>query len=673
MNLLKSLARTTFFFGLIAVVGYSPTACNSQAAAPNSQSTQSLKTATKSKRPASSAAVPATAQTASVAPSGAAEPNTADGRPVMQLGLNFIAYWEWADPFLNLLMTSDPLYGPHRTREWSPASPVDVVRSGLMDPVTFEFKALGPFASIHVGWFKAPEPVVIEWDGDGDVGIGICQGDATRPGPRRIDFVPAPTERARCYLNVTRINAADPARNFRVYYKSNEARVRAGEVFSPQFLALARRYKVLRFMDWMQTSSNPARLASQIKSDAAVRLSNAPSEFESETGDASMGLYGVSPRLQFRLGREADAAVWTNIPPFLGADAEGVRLLFAKTPPAGVDVKAAAKARARATFRQQIASAEWDRYADRLVAAMIAENYPVNRTVYIELGNEIWNFAYSFNLASNWYTWIGDALYGRDWEFRKAYGYMSGRVAEAISAALSRAGRSGQRWTLVIAGFAVNPDTTTQALIGYRQYFTDKGVDPASWLARAGVSVASYYGDGFDPTRSAFAPLAARLGVRDRTDAYKQAVLAEIKRDPMAAARKVADDIVNRLIPKAARDRSEHAAIARRNGATFIGDYEGGDHENGLDYDGDVFAKDPDYQAMMKEIRYGAEGERITRAWLEAMKTSEPDAMIANYFGPSTAARPGGYGNPWEDGYYGEPDGRSRALDAVLRPEQTIR
>jgi hypothetical protein len=57
------------------------------------------------------------------------------------------------------------------------------------------------------------------------------------------------------FLRITGINEADPPRNIRVFRRDFEAALNAGEVFNPELLKWLKPFKVLRFMDWMQSNS----------------------------------------------------------------------------------------------------------------------------------------------------------------------------------------------------------------------------------------------------------------------------------------------------------------------------------------------------------------------------------------------------------------------------------
>lgn len=596
--------------------------------------------------------------------SGAAAPNTADGRPIMQIGLTGFNYYEISDPFLDVNKSADAklsAFFPDRE-----ATPAEVLAEGVMDPETLLPTRMGRFSQYYIGVFAFGSRFypseyagawVIDWVGKANPDVIWCDARVTRRTEGRIELQLSSANTSMCGVRITQVDAT--FKQFRIYRKSDEARLAAGEIFSQRFLDYVRRYKVVRTMDWQQTNVNPIRTASQLKSANAARLSNPPPEWAGQPIKA----YGVPLNYLTRLARQTDAALWMTAPSFLGAPPAADDLWKANPldwQKRALDYRALGKAHARAI----IASPEWDRYADEVVRALKDEQYPEDRMLYLELGNEIWNTGGGFVDPTNYYWGLGDGLFpGTDSGFRDGYGYASARLAEAFDAALARAGRT-QAHTIVIAGQNAGPWTTERALTRYKAYFTEKGRDASPWLARAGVATASYFYNAITPEGAFQAPPGQD---------YATAFLAEIKRDRAGLMKRIVDWTItggpggkgDGSLPFIVEMRRQHNVIADKFGARFIGDYEGENHETGLPQ----LASNPDYVKFMKELRFGAEGERLTRAWAEALRAQNPNAMISNFVGVSEANSPrAGLLAPWQDCYYGEKCGRDRALEPFLRP-----
>lgn len=605
--------------------------------------------------PAPSKAPPPTA--------GAAAPSTADGRPIMQIGLTGFNYYDLADPFLDVTKQIDAkLSAAYADRD---ATGDEVLAAGVIDPETFLPTKMGPFSRYFLGVFAFGSDFfpkayagtwVIDWVGKANPSVLWCDARVKSRQAGRLEVELSAANTHFCGVQVTDVDAT--LKQFRIYRKSDEARLAAGEIYSERFLNYVRRYKVIRTMDWQQTNLNGARSVSQLKSTKAARFSTPPQEWAGQP----LNGYGMPIAYLVRLARQTDTALWMTAPGFLGAPAAADDILRDKGDwqKRALDYRALGKANARAI----IASTEWDRYADEVVRALKDEQYPADRMFYLELGNEIWNTAGGFYESTNYYWGMGDALFpGGDGGPRDGYGYASARMAEAFDAALARAGRS-QAYTIVLAGQNPNPSTSERALMRFKSYFVERGRDAAPWLARVGVSTASYYYNSTTP-QGAFQPPAGQD--------YAAAFLNEIRRDRAGFMKRIVDWSItggpggmgDGSLPFVVEMRKQHEAVAARYGARFIGDYEGESHETGPQQ----LASNADYVKFMKELRYGSEGERMTRAWVEALRAQNPNAMIANFVGVSEGNSPrAGLLTPWQDCYYGETCGRERALEPYLRP-----
>jgi hypothetical protein len=581
----------------------------------------------------------------------------------MQLGLTGFNYYDVSDPFIDVTKVYVAgLAAAYPTRE---ATAAEVLAAGVTDPETFLPTKMGPFARYILGVFAFGSAFypsdfagswVIDWVGKANPEVIWCEARVTRRQPGRIEIDLSPTNRQFCGVAVTEVDAT--LKQLRVYRKSEEARLAAGEIYSARFLDYVRRYKVIRTMDWQQTNLNGARMASQLKTAKAARFSTPPPEWAGQP----LNGFGMPLGHLVRLARQTDTALWMTAPGFLGAPAAADAIFRdnADWQKRALDYRALGKANGRAI----IASSEWDRYADDVVRALKDEQYPSDRMFYLELGNEVWNTAAGFYESTNYYWGMGDGLFpGGDSGFRDGYGYASARLAEAFDAALARAGRT-QAYTIVLAGQNPDPMTTERALMRYKAYFVEKGRDSAPWLARVGVSTASYFYNSISPQGAFQAPPGQD---------FATAFLNEIRRDRAGLMKRIVDwsitggpsGKVDGTLPFVVERRRQHEAIAARYGARFIGDYEGESHETGVPQ----LASNADYVKFMKDLRYGPEGERMTRAWVEALRKQNPNAMISNFVGVSEGNSPrAGLLTPWQDCYYGESCGRERALEPYLRP-----
>lgn len=591
-----------------------------------------------------------------------APPPARAARPPLQLGLDFVAYWR-PEVFLDDCFHNDIQFAGN-LQDGKRVAGDEVLLAGIVNPETLELTGLGDFREIAAcvfGWGSRYEPAayggdwIVDWEGEADIFPQLCGHRITRRSKNRIEIdVAIEAGQNTCYLWARNIGPG--FRNLRAYRKADADLVASGQVFSPRFLAEARRYDVIRDMNWQAANVNRLRRVADMRVASARRLSGAGDSFALTPVKA----FGMPLEVMFRLARETETELWTTAPPFLGLSDALTAIL-----PTGKDWRkeqADFRALGKSEARSMIASREWDLWADRLVAAMIAENYPQERMLHVELGNEIWNFAGPFYVATSLYWGMGETLApGRDQAWRQAYGQVSARLAEAVDGALRRAGRT-QNWTIVLAGQHVWTVPTQNALDGFGDYFRAKGVDPAQWYARAGVSTASYYGGALEPG-----------GAFDFPDdaSFNDRLLNEIKRDPDAARARVVAWTVDVAIPSMIRQRADQRAVAEKFGARFIGDYEGESHETGT-----RIQKDPAGVNFLESLRYGPAAAILTRAWADALAKDDPDAMIANFVG-STFGDPQGdapddreISGPWDDDSRGGVNHRLRGLEPYLRPKR---
>ncbi len=636
-------------------------------------------------------ALEAGAGTGGGGPQAAIEPNTDDGRPITQIGVWYTAYWSAVRPFLNELQANTPRPDPwyFLKQDGTGATQAEIIAADAVDPATMYPRAgkvgaaPAPFSRVNLGtvvyqarFFPAEYTGrwVLTWEGQGTPTIaGLPAPVVVTANRREYDLTFTAVDET---LTVPRVEFTDVGAGFgdvRFFRKTDEAKILAGQVYTDQFLAMVRRYKIVRLMDWNDQGS-PWFKASQLRplasrgwaqQEGGEQLSDY--RWADPANPRTYQIYGVPLEAQFGLAVATDTALWLNVSPFLGMQPAA----FAYWNPSNAYEQrfAIGGPAIAAQASAQIASTEWDLYADKIVAAAAA-NYPRTRMLYIELGNEFFNQANPFFNAKYAYDRLGEGLFpsGGAAQHHRVAGWVSARLAEAINGALARAGRSDQRWTLGLAGQNARPVSTTEALEGFRDYFLAKSVDPAPWLARVGVSASTYFEGAFEPG-GAFADL-------DNADetARRKAISARIEADPVAAANRIVDWFINDVasgkltLPNVFTLQQQHRVIAQSFGARLINPYEGGDHEGLAKFWGEPYVSRPGYITMANLVRFGEPGRRLTAKWVEF---GEADGAVTNYAGPGWyPALNATKFDSWHDAAYGQTTGRETALAPVLRPAQ---
>ena len=134
-------------------------------------------------------------------------------------------------------------------------------------------------------------------------------------------------------LILTSVDPSDPIRDL----DCREANLSAAARFDPQFLDTLRGFKILRFMDWQQSNLNaPVTWATR----------HVPNGIDTTRGD------GIAIEDMISLAKQTGADPWFSMP--WNAD---------------------------------------DDYYEHF-ARMVHDSLPADRAVYVELGNEVWNYAF---------------------------------------------------------------------------------------------------------------------------------------------------------------------------------------------------------------------------------------------------------------------------------------
>ncbi|HXI86185.1 MAG TPA: hypothetical protein VNH64_01905 [Parvularculaceae bacterium] len=596
------------------------------------------------------------------APSGTF-PNTDDGKPIMQLGLGPIAYYWLEDPFLNLLEVSSYSW----TARGGATADMDfnaLYKAGLVDRTTMLPTAIpSGYAYMTSGLFRAgartyPDyyagTYVFDWSGDADARCGF-NAPTRKVSSNRIecDYSAANKDWAR--IELTRVTST--FKNPRLYRKEDEAAINAGGVFSAKYLGLLSGYKVIRTMDVQGTNGSWIRKAAELSTKTMFGWGSSAGR----NADIPELPRGAPLALLSDLAVATRTALWLNVPPVMGAP-DAIEDAQYQT-----DANAI-KAFGAANLDTIAGSPEWRGYADAVVSALKTENYPTSTMVYQEIGNEIWNFANPFWRMTYYYWGMGEALKARTGAggegFRYALGWLTANYAVQFDAALRAAGRDNQAWTIVLASQNAYLGRTTAALQGAKDYFVSAGLDPAVWMKKIGVSTATYYNGIFDLKTGLFP--AADEATRDAAWA------AAIAADPAGLMTKFADWVISGSgqegLTNVVAMRAQQKAEAEKFGAVFIGDYEGNSH---LQVPASLQAS-PDFIAWLRSYLLSADAERVDQAWVEALYSEAPNAIIANYesigsfivdgsgkFEPAT--------HPWIDGFWTDDTGRDKAFAPYLR------
>ncbi|NWG71524.1 MAG: hypothetical protein HXY23_07950 [Parvularculaceae bacterium] len=599
-------------------------------------------------------------------------PNTSDGKPVTQLGLYWWRYWSFEEPFIDLTKQN--------SARWSAVKLSgermffgDLWKGGFIDKTTLYPKAIPPgYDYISGGRMRhGGETVpsgyagvyVITWEGNADVVINtrpctpiIRKNCFRKLGPNRAEATYDATTRDVGDWNITRIGPGG-VRNIRIFRKENEPLLAAGKIIDPRFRAHASRYKILRFMDVQEASqARPFRAGDFVRFDQATWSP----EWTPDYVKAPDAPKFPSFEAIFRTTVETDTAAWVHVAGLPGAPASFNALID----PADAGLW---KEACRANLQTILSSSDWAAYMDEIVRGLIAAKYPADRMVYLEPWNEVWNWGGPWARMTHCSDGATVALGTRGapgWAPRYGFGYLAAHAMVEFDRALQRAGRK-QAWTLAMGTQLVWDQVTVASLEGFRRYFADHGVDAKPWLRHVGVTTATYYDGSFSRTEG----LIAAATDAEHARKWREAIGA----DPDGLARKRADRVISGTqvggIPSLVAFRKRQQEVAESYGAYFLGDYEGESHETLPAY----LAADPVIVNWAERYIAGPEGERVTRAYVDAMRAQNPMAVVSNYMSifprdpEGERANDTKFADPWYDGYYGDQSGRTRGMAHILR------
>ncbi|MFN0024913.1 MAG: hypothetical protein ACKVS5_13555 [Parvularculaceae bacterium] len=576
----------------------------------------------------------------------------------LQLGLGFSAPWNLEEPYLNMAQTRGAGWefeGAGKLR----IEPSEALADGMLDPETWmptkkaasaKFGAVAQFFS-KSGDYRAfmADEWVIDWKGDAR---GFMQRWDGRGNPERTDnsvtYSLTPDTFSHGFLRFSQIG--EGLSDIRLYRKKNAERLARGEIWNPVFLDHARRYDILRTMDIQSTNNIQVRRFDQI---AAL---SEPWGQRATTSWPEPPFFSAPYEILFDLGVRTGSKIWLTIPPQLGAPISWADpSLRRKDRPDRLD-GALFTETVRKHAKKTLASEEWDVFARAVADRLLASGYPLDRPLYVELGNEMWNNAAGFFVSTAYARGVGKA-FDPEWRVGHGYGALSARMVLAFEREFARR-KVRPRIIYVLATHTANPTRTRDAFVGFSAFLIGEGEDPKKYLAMTGVAGTNYFGKFEDLTTLMFG--------KTPEDAALARWLAAIKADPKALEEKVAGHLTRGPAsakatgPWIAAQWRQHQKIALEAGSAFLGGYEGGSH---LNLPGPLAAS-PEFMAWWRPFHWGEEGAGVARSINAQLIEAFPGAIISNYasIGPLNGAA------PWMDGHYAARTPMMRMWEEFSRP-----
>ncbi|MFN3960701.1 MAG: hypothetical protein ACK4NP_12415 [Parvularculaceae bacterium] len=588
---------------------------------------------------------------------GAAAAGDAPRTHQLQLGLGHAAPYNLEEPFLNVAQLRSA--GWEFDRQGGRMATSAAVTEGYLDPSTWmptakagalRNGAIAQFFSSAEGYeaYYADE-WVIDWQGQA---YGYMQGWDGRGKPKReknsVTYTLSPQNFTKGSLRFSQFGEGFSA--VRLYRKKYAERLARGEVWNPDFLDYARRYDILRTMD-IQSTNN-----SQIRRFDQIATLKDPWGQRSGTQWPEPPFFSAPYEILFDLGVRTGAKIWVTVPPQIGAPISWADpSLRRQDKPDRLNGALFIETTSKHA-KKTLESEEWAVFAREFAKRLAASGYPLDRPLYVELGNEMWNNAAGFFVSTAYARGVAKA-FDEKWRTGHGYGVLSARMVLSFEKAFAEQ-KIRPQIIYVLGTHTANPTRTRDALEGFSFYVKQSGGDPKALLAKTGVATTNYFGKFSDLTTLLF-------GETPESEVAARWIEAA-KKDPEALARRISDHIING--PASAKATAawlvdywgRHRKIALEFGSTFIGAYEGGSH---LNLPGDL-ARSPEFMAFWTEFHWGAQGADIARQINRRLIAAYPGVIISNFLsiGPLKGAA------PWMDGHYIRPTPMMRMWDEFARP-----
>jgi len=590
---------------------------------------------------------------------GAQAGTGAAARPYrLQYSMAYLSAYKLLDPFINLTKAGDGYWRIERG-DAPPLSYGEALEQGYIDPQTgmprrlpANARAITNAPVLH-GMSDYPRyyagGYTMEWEGDA---FGFLLGQPRdmqrRRGAGKLSFYVRPETRRGVGIGFSRLRE-DGLTSFRVYRDDHRKRLEAGEIWNPDFIAHMRRYDVIRTMGFQRINASPVTKFSQVARPEDAFYGNAlKSEWPAPPR------YGVPYEALFDLAISADADLWLHVPPMIGAPMHPGHPSL-RNENGGADWEKIA-AMAQENARAIVESPEWGVFAAALADRLVASGYDARRPLYIEIGNEIWNWGPPFGLNTGYFNGLGRGLRAR-WGDRQAYGLVLARFAHLFETELQNRGLE-YNTVYVLASHTANPYATTVGIDGFEAGLKDIGEEAARRLtARTGVALTTYTrcSGGFGETRF------GKLG----TDALARAWEDAIREDSEALKRDLHDFCLNatqnneRNLQHVLSSWKRHHEIVEKRGLRLMGAYEGGSH----DWPRDLIKASATFRAWWRDFHWGPYGADIVRRTNLALIEAFPGVMLSDF---DSVGAPGNA--PWVEGHYAEETDLMRVWDEFARP-----
>lgn len=216
------------------------------------------------------------------------------GAPPIGSNLSAVVSYSADIPFVDLFRTARPWISQRAGADWGEGGPLDLTPEGWVRSLApgqyAETLMMDEFAHFPRGEY------VLLYEGEGEIGFNFGSARVLQSEPGRMLI--EPSFNSSLFLQILATNPENPIRNIRLILPGFEASY-AEQPFFPLFLERMAPFKVLRFMDWMETNNSVIR-----EWDERPQVTDATQ---------SLGK-GVALEIMVALANTLAADAWFNMP-----------------------------------------------------------------------------------------------------------------------------------------------------------------------------------------------------------------------------------------------------------------------------------------------------------------------------------------------------------------------
>jgi len=229
--------------------------------------------------------------------------------PSLGSNLHAVVDWTTAFPFLDHFRTSRPWYTQSdEAFDTGHAALLDLDGAGWVRGFTMDGSA-APFDRVSTllftGGLIPGGTYVLDWAGQGEVSLEfIPQDTIIRQSDTSLTFTLPEGATLQVSIRSTDPgNTGDYLRDIRLYNEQDRELVAMGQDFTPEFVERLSQFRLLRFMDWMNTNNSPISDWADHRPDDAARESNFGADQR-----------GVSVETMVRLANATRTDAWFTLP-----------------------------------------------------------------------------------------------------------------------------------------------------------------------------------------------------------------------------------------------------------------------------------------------------------------------------------------------------------------------